>query len=67
MKDPSYTKGQPFIQTVNESIERTHRLTGMPRDEIVRRGIIKGEIPIYGLAGGLGMGAIAEQSQGGDR
>jgi hypothetical protein len=67
MKDPNYTKGQPFIQTVNESIERTHRLTGMPRDEIVRRGIIKGEIPIYGLAGALGMGAIAEQSQGGDR
>jgi hypothetical protein len=26
-------------------------LTGMPRDEVVRRGLIRGEIPIYGTAG----------------
>jgi len=65
MKDPGYTKGQPFIQTVNESIERTHRLTGMPRDEIVRRGIVKGEIPMYGIFGAVGLGAVANQQ--GDR
>jgi hypothetical protein len=41
--------GKPMIQTVNEAIERTHQLTGMARDEIVRRGIIRNEIPIYGL------------------
>jgi hypothetical protein len=63
MKDPSYTAGQPFIQTINESIERTHRLTGMPKDEILRRGIIKGEIPMYALMGAVGMGAIADQSR----
>ena len=38
-----------MISVVNDAIERTHRLTGMPREEIVRRGIIRKEIPIYGL------------------
>ena len=33
------------------SSERTHRLTGMPREEIVRRGLIRSEIPLYGTAG----------------
>lgn len=37
----------PMIQTVNEAIERTHRLTGMPREEIVRRGLVRAEIPLY--------------------
>jgi hypothetical protein len=41
--------GKPLINTINEAIERTHRLTGMPREEIVRRGLIRKEIPIYGL------------------
>jgi hypothetical protein len=36
---------------VNDGIERAHRLTGMQRDEIVRRGVIRGEIPLYGGAG----------------
>jgi hypothetical protein len=38
-----------------------HRLTGMPRDEIVRRGIVNGEIPMYGLLGAVGLGAAADQ------
>ncbi len=63
LKDPSYTAGQPFIQTINESIERTHRLTGMPKDEILRRGIIKSEIPMYAVMGAVGMGALADQSR----
>lgn len=29
------------------AIERTHRLTGMPREDIVRRGLVRGEIPLY--------------------
>ena len=41
--------GKPMISTINEAVERTHRLTGMPREEIVRRGLIRKEIPIYGL------------------
>jgi hypothetical protein len=47
MKDPRYAAGEPMIQTVNEAIERTHRLTGMPREEIVRRGLVRGEVPLY--------------------
>jgi hypothetical protein len=39
----------PMIGVINDAVERTHRLTGMPREEIVRRGIIRKEIPIYGL------------------
>lgn len=54
LKDPRYTSGKPMIEVVNEAIERTHRLTGMPKDEIVRRGLVRGEIPLYGM-GGLGL------------
>lgn len=46
---------KPFISEINEAIERTHYITGMPRDEIFRRGVVRKEIPIYGLTGGLGL------------
>jgi hypothetical protein len=49
----------PMIEHINQSIERTHRLTGMPKDEIVRRGVVRREIPMYGAAGGVGLGAAA--------
>jgi hypothetical protein len=52
----------PMIETINRSIETTHRLTGMPRDEIVRRGLIKKEIPMYGIGGAAAMGALADQN-----
>jgi hypothetical protein len=42
-----------LIQIINESIERTHRITGMARDEIVRRGLLRAEIPLYGIGGGM--------------
>jgi hypothetical protein len=63
-KDPSYTRGKPFIETINESIERTHRLTGMPREEILKRGVMKGEIPMYALMGTIGLGALGKQFGG---
>ena len=50
-------QGKPMITEINDAIERTHRLTGMPRDEILSRGIIGKQIPIYGLLGGVGLGA----------
>lgn len=53
----------PMISHINDAIERTHRLTGMPRDEIVRRGIVRAEIPIYGAAGLLGLGALQQGSE----
>jgi hypothetical protein len=61
------TKGgytaQPMIGVVNEAIERTHRITGMPKAEIVRRGLVRSEIPLYGAAGATTMGALAASDQ----
>jgi hypothetical protein len=51
---------KPLITYINEMIERTHRVTGMARDEIVRRGLIRREIPLFGLVGGLA-GKLADQ------
>lgn len=42
--------GKPMISHINDAIERTHQLTGMPREEIVRRGLVRNEIPIYGFS-----------------
>jgi hypothetical protein len=28
-----------MIEHINDATERTHRITGMPREEIVRRGL----------------------------
>ena len=56
----------PMINQINRSIETTHRLTGMPKDEIVRRGLIRKEIPMYGLAGAGAakvMGDMARQDE----
>jgi hypothetical protein len=43
----------PMINHINRSIETTHRLTGMPRHEVVRRGVVLKEIPMYGIGAGL--------------
>jgi hypothetical protein len=65
------TKGgytaQPMIGVVNEAIERTHRITGMPHAEIVRRGLVRSEIPLYGIAGATTMGGLAAQNDYGER
>jgi hypothetical protein len=45
------SRHQPMIAYINEAIERTHRLTGMPREEVFIRGFILGQIPIYGIGG----------------
>jgi len=50
--------GKPMMSIINDAIERTHRLTGMPKEEIVVRGLIKKEIPLYGLGAGLGAGGL---------
>jgi hypothetical protein len=54
-------EGQPMIGVVNDTIERNHRLTGMPRNEILR-GIIRGNIPIYGLGAGVMAPGVIETS-----
>jgi hypothetical protein len=47
--------GKPMITVVNEANERTHRLTGMPREEIVRRAWGKGDIPLYAGSPTIGL------------
>ena len=37
--------GKPMIQHVNEAIERTSRLTGVAPRDVVRRGLIRGQMP----------------------
>jgi hypothetical protein len=61
MKTPGGFKAQPMIGIVNEAIERTHQITGMPRDEIVRRGLVRAEIPLYGAAGATAAGAMGPE------
>lgn len=59
--------GKPMIQVVNEAIERTHRVTGKPKDEIVRDSFVRGTHPLYGLAGaGLGTAAMVNALRGED-
>ena len=53
----------PMIQDVNDAIERTHRLTGMPRNEIVRRGVVKKEIPLYSNPAPLGALDVEQDRQ----
>lgn len=48
------TQGKPMIQHVNEAIERTSRVTGLPQDQVVR-GMVRRQIPLYGAAGAGGL------------
>ncbi len=45
---------KPMIQIVNEAIERTHRITGKPKEDIVRDSLLKGTHPLYQAAGAAG-------------
>ena len=53
----------PMIEHINRSIETTSRLTGMSPAEVVKRGLIRKEIPMYGLVGAGAMGALARQDE----
>ena len=63
MKDPSYVAGKPMIQEYNEAIERTSRITGVPPAEVLRRGILRAEMPLYGAAGVIGAEQVVNQQQ----
>ena len=52
-------EGKPMIQDVNESIERTSRMTGLTPKEVVKWGIIHSRIPMYGFMGAAGLEAVA--------
>jgi hypothetical protein len=49
---PGY-KAQPMIQNVNEAIERTSRITGLPPEQVVERGLVKSEMPLYAGGGSV--------------
>jgi len=49
-KTPNYMP-QPMIQTVNEAIERTARVTGLDPDEVVAEGLLGAIRPVYAQGG----------------
>jgi hypothetical protein len=53
----------PMINHVNRSIETTSRLTGMSPAEVVKRGLIRKEIPMYGVGGLTALGGLAAQDE----
>jgi len=55
--------GKPMMEHINDAIERTHQLTGMPREEIVRRGLVRGEIPLYARGPGVPMPGLQQEQQ----
>jgi hypothetical protein len=55
-------KASPMITHVNEAIERTSRLTGLSPAEVVRRGLVRGDIPIYSKAP-VGMASPPDEQQ----
>lgn len=52
-------EGKPMIQFVNESIERTARVTGKTPEEVVRDSLINANSPLYSLLAGVGFGGSA--------
>lgn len=59
-------KGKPMMQHLNESIERTRRVTGLPVEDVVE-GMVKHNRPMYGVAAaattGAGMLATDEEAE----
>jgi hypothetical protein len=56
-------QGAPMIQHVNEAIERTSRLTGVPPEEVVKRALVRADMPLYAGAGAaVGAGALSAES-----
>jgi hypothetical protein len=52
-RTPSY-RPQPMIQTINEAIERTARVTGLDPDEVVAEGLVGAKRPVYAQGGLVG-------------
>lgn len=49
-KTPNY-RPQPMIQTINEAIERTARVTGLSPEEVVAEGLVGARRPVYAEGG----------------
>lgn len=46
-KNPKAWRSQPMIEIVNEAIERTSRITGVAPEEVVRKALVRAEMPLY--------------------
>jgi hypothetical protein len=44
-------RAKPMIEIVNEAIERTSKITGVPPAEVVRQGIVLSRMPLFNAAG----------------
>lgn len=55
-----YKISKPTIQIVNEAIERTSRVTGVPPAEVVKRALIYAQMPHYGAAGIVAADSLIE-------
>ena len=51
-------RATPMIETVNQAIERTSRLTGTRPEDVVRRALIRAEMPLYASGGAVAENAI---------
>jgi hypothetical protein len=57
--------GKPMIREINEMLARTNMITGEPQEEILK-GFIKGNKPMYGIAGaGAGVSLDDEEKASG--
>jgi hypothetical protein len=56
-----YKVSKPMIQIVNEAIERTSRITGVPPEEVVKRALVYGTMPLYGTVGVVAADKISGQ------
>ena len=58
-----FTYEGPMMAHINSAIERTHILTGAPREEIVRKSLVRKQMPLYGILAGIFTGAVAAQQE----
>jgi hypothetical protein len=54
--------GKPMMQEINEMIERTHAITGEPKEQILK-GFIRGNKPMYGVGAVGGLGSLGDENQ----
>jgi hypothetical protein len=56
--------GKPMMSEINEMIERTHQITGLPKAEVLK-GFIRADRPMYSAApiGAGGLGALSAEDE----
>jgi len=63
-----YKGSKPMVQEVNESIERTARITGLTPEQVFVEGMVKSRIPILSVAGAAFIaGAVIDDTSDNER